>query len=399
MLLAQQQEAGIEIDAEQQYFLANGLEGFDSDCEELQLNATSILMTKKVDTYDLEVDDAPTANAIFMAKLSHVGSINGDEVDKLRWLAKILKKGSLFRSNSKTNKPPSRTYQLWKKTFYEDTHTLDDMTEFPKSQPKKTYEEDLESEMVMVKMPSCMSFLGCTNAYDEPIGNLDKMVYEVENPSPQSTPQVLPTFKEYTPPVTCTEEIEETLGTPIEVEPLDQTKLEDIDLTNHNISLSSREIPSVDEPEPQLLCKFSPLDVNLGDKGGTDPPINPYSLGSFRLKVVDQLTIHIPPSPHVAYYHPESKEVSFLGEGLNLPIRTKELEKALGWHLEEIHVILAPLEKKRIRLRLYTVYLEELYIQSVETASRLLIDGVRIFKVTASWIWRRLHDLADLKWL
>ncbi|GJV38222.1 hypothetical protein Tco_1410699, partial [Tanacetum coccineum] len=60
MLLAQQQEAGIEIDAEQQYFLANGLEGFDSDCEELQLNATSILMTEKVDAYDSEVDDAPT---------------------------------------------------------------------------------------------------------------------------------------------------------------------------------------------------------------------------------------------------------------------------------------------------------------------------------------------------
>nr|GEV84511.1 hypothetical protein [Tanacetum cinerariifolium] len=45
------------------------------------------------------------------------------------------------------------------------------MTELPKSQPKKTYEGELESEIVMVKMPSCMSFLGCTNAYDERIAN------------------------------------------------------------------------------------------------------------------------------------------------------------------------------------------------------------------------------------
>ncbi|GKB53156.1 hypothetical protein Tco_0903909, partial [Tanacetum coccineum] len=44
------------------------------------LNATSILMTKKVDAYDSEVNDAPTTNAIFMAKLSPAGSINMDDV-------------------------------------------------------------------------------------------------------------------------------------------------------------------------------------------------------------------------------------------------------------------------------------------------------------------------------
>ncbi|GJW25254.1 hypothetical protein Tco_0039065 [Tanacetum coccineum] len=46
---------------------------------------------------------------------------------------------------------------------------------------------------------------------------------KVENSDPQSTPQVLPSFDEYTPPVTCPEEVEETLGTPVEVEPLDET--------------------------------------------------------------------------------------------------------------------------------------------------------------------------------
>ncbi|GJY61426.1 hypothetical protein Tco_0462083 [Tanacetum coccineum] len=40
---------------------------------------------------------------------------------------------------------------------------------------------------------------------------------KVKNPNPQITPQVLLSFEEYTPPVTYPEEVEETLGTPIEV--------------------------------------------------------------------------------------------------------------------------------------------------------------------------------------
>ncbi|GJW93510.1 hypothetical protein Tco_0173182 [Tanacetum coccineum] len=258
--------------------------------------------------------------------------------DKLRWLAETLKKGSSFRPDSETNEPHLRTYQLWKKTFYEETYKLDDMTELRMIQPKKTYEEDLENEIVMIKMPSCMSFLGCTNAYDEPI------------------------------------EVEEALGTPMEVEPLDQPKLKDVGLTNHNIFLSSKEIPSVDEPKPQVLPNFPPLEVSLGEKRGPKPTIKPHSPDSFRMKVVDNLTIHRPPSLHVAsfhpkdmycYYHPciddlkkhygfkpgllrhsrslgvdflnlevteddwelKSKEVSFLGKGLNLPVRPKEVEK------------------------------------------------------------------------
>ncbi|GJU57881.1 hypothetical protein Tco_1235647 [Tanacetum coccineum] len=37
-------------------------------------------MTEKVDVYDSELDDASTASAIFMVKLSPAGSINRDEV-------------------------------------------------------------------------------------------------------------------------------------------------------------------------------------------------------------------------------------------------------------------------------------------------------------------------------
>ncbi|GKB21446.1 hypothetical protein Tco_0855369 [Tanacetum coccineum] len=64
-----------------------------------------------------------------------------------------------------------------------------------------------------------------------------------------------------------------------------------------------RKILSVDESEPQLLPNFSPLDVNLGGKRGTDASINPYSPDSFRMKVVKPLTSHTPPSPQVAYFH------------------------------------------------------------------------------------------------
>ncbi|GJY91926.1 hypothetical protein Tco_0507708 [Tanacetum coccineum] len=60
---------------------------------------------------------------------------------------------------------------------------------------------------------------------------------------------------------------------------------------------------------------------------------------------------------------------------------------ALGWHLEEINVTWAHLEKKRTRLRLYTISLKKLCIQSVKTASRVSSDGVRTFEVTASEIW------------
>ncbi|GKD49703.1 hypothetical protein Tco_1278679 [Tanacetum coccineum] len=134
-------------------------------------------------------------------------------------------------------------------------------------------------------------------------------IYDAENSSPQSTPQVLPSFEEYTPPVTYPEEVEETLETPIEVEHLSETQLEDLGLNtrNHDLPLSPREVPSFYEPEPQPqpLPNFPSLDGSLRDKRGPEPPIKPHSSNSFRMKEVDNLTIHTPPSPHVASFHPQ----------------------------------------------------------------------------------------------
>ncbi|GJV11508.1 hypothetical protein Tco_1353049 [Tanacetum coccineum] len=199
-------------------------------------------------------------------------------------------------------------HQTCEKSSLAMTHKLDDMIELPKSQPKKTYKEDLECEMVMVKVPRCTSFLDSTNAYDEPIGSLD-MRDKVDNPSPQSTPQLLPSFEEYTPPVTYPEEVEDTIGIPMEVEPLDETQLEDLGLNtcNPNIPLSSREVPSFDEPEPQPnpSPNCPSLDVSLGEERGSEPPIKTHIPDIFRMKVIDPLIIHTPPSPHVASFHPK----------------------------------------------------------------------------------------------
>ncbi|GJX20896.1 hypothetical protein Tco_0223573, partial [Tanacetum coccineum] len=88
----------------------------------------------------------------------------------------------------------------------------------------------------------------CTIAYDEPIGNLDKMGDEVENSSPQSTLPVLPSFEGYTPPMIYPKELEETVGIPME------------------------EVPSFDEPEPQPqpLRNYPSLDVSLGEERGPE---------------------------------------------------------------------------------------------------------------------------------
>ncbi|GKC52822.1 hypothetical protein Tco_1075567 [Tanacetum coccineum] len=127
--------------------------------------------------------------------------------------------------------------------------------------------------------------------------------------------------EEYTPPVTYLEEVEKTLGTPIEVEPLNETKLEEVGLNcNHNTPFSSWEVPSFDGPEPQSLLNSPSLDVNPGDVTGPKPPIKPHSLDSSRMKVVDYLTTQTPLSPHVVNSYPKGV-YSYYNPGIDNPKR------------------------------------------------------------------------------
>nr|GEU60738.1 hypothetical protein [Tanacetum cinerariifolium] len=90
MLLAQAQEAGVLLNDKQQDFLDNSLEETD-DCKDLQLQATTNFKVNHVDAYGSDCDDKATTNAIFMANLSPVGSINDDMV-KPRYDFNILSK-------------------------------------------------------------------------------------------------------------------------------------------------------------------------------------------------------------------------------------------------------------------------------------------------------------------
>nr|GEU73265.1 hypothetical protein [Tanacetum cinerariifolium] len=140
--------------------------------------------------------------------------------------------------------------------------------------------------------------------YDEHVDSLSTMDNDVGVTSRESTTQTLPSFEEYTLPVTYPKEIEKTLGTPIEVEHLKETKLEEVGLNcNHNTPFSSSKVLSFDGPEPQPLLNSPSLDVSLRDVIGPEPPIKPHSPDSSRMKVVDYLTTQTPPSPDVANSH------------------------------------------------------------------------------------------------
>nr|GEZ58249.1 hypothetical protein [Tanacetum cinerariifolium] len=76
MLLMQAQENGVASDAKQLLFLAGGLDNvFDDDVDEqpiqdLALNVDNMFQAEDCDAFDSDVDEAPTAQTMFMANLS-----------------------------------------------------------------------------------------------------------------------------------------------------------------------------------------------------------------------------------------------------------------------------------------------------------------------------------------
>ncbi|GKE24855.1 hypothetical protein Tco_1436367 [Tanacetum coccineum] len=180
-------------------------------------------------------------------------------------------------------------------------------------------------DVVKVQVPRCMAWLD----YVEHVDSLGTKENKVGVTSPKSTTQTLPLFEEYTLPVTYPEEVEKTLGTLIEVEPLNETKLEEVGLNcNHNTPFSSREVPSFDGPEPQPLLNIPSLDVSPGDIIGPEPPIKPHSPDNSRMKVLYYLTTQTPPSPHVENPHPKGV-YSYYNPGINDPKRHYEFNLGL----------------------------------------------------------------------
>ncbi|GJS15460.1 hypothetical protein Tco_0409932 [Tanacetum coccineum] len=92
------------------------------------------------------------------------------DLENLEEVYKIMNGGVEYPRIHSTS--PSETYAPYKSSpsSIAMTHKLDGMIEFPESQSKKTYKEELECD-------------------------LDMMVDKVDNSSPQSTPQVLPSFE------------------------------------------------------------------------------------------------------------------------------------------------------------------------------------------------------------
>ncbi|GJX70375.1 hypothetical protein Tco_0307546 [Tanacetum coccineum] len=183
---------------------------------------------------------------------------------------------------------------------------------------------------------------------DEPIRDLNTMEDKVDNPSPQSTLQVLPSFEVYTPPVTHPEEVEETIGIPMEVEPLNETKLEEVGLNcNHNTPLSSREDPSFDKPEPQpqpspnynltihtppssLVASFHLRDLYCYYRPCVDDPKKHYGFKPGLLGHSGSLGVDFSKLGMIGDdWKLESEEVSLLGRGLNSPVRPKYAEKVI----------------------------------------------------------------------
>ncbi|GJR81587.1 hypothetical protein Tco_0152372 [Tanacetum coccineum] len=64
-----------------QDFLSDVLEEFDSAGDDLQVNTTSIFKADHVDAFDSDFDEALTVSAICMARLSPIGSVNGNNVN------------------------------------------------------------------------------------------------------------------------------------------------------------------------------------------------------------------------------------------------------------------------------------------------------------------------------
>ncbi|GKA64559.1 hypothetical protein Tco_0764266 [Tanacetum coccineum] len=79
MLLVRKEEAEDTLDDEEQDFMTDHLEAFDSDYEE-ELTTSLLFMADCVDAFDLDYDEDLTASVIFMTNISPVGSVTDEDL-------------------------------------------------------------------------------------------------------------------------------------------------------------------------------------------------------------------------------------------------------------------------------------------------------------------------------
>ncbi|GKF46826.1 hypothetical protein Tco_0136628 [Tanacetum coccineum] len=76
MLLMQAQENGVVLDEEQLLFLTGGYDTAvdeyvdESPVQDLELNVDNVFQADECDAFDLDVDEAPTEQTMFMENLS-----------------------------------------------------------------------------------------------------------------------------------------------------------------------------------------------------------------------------------------------------------------------------------------------------------------------------------------
>nr|GEV40649.1 hypothetical protein [Tanacetum cinerariifolium] len=143
-----------------------------------------------------------------------------------------------------TLKKNDQLHQTFEKSSIAMTRKLDDMIELPKSQPKRTYNEDLFSEIVMVKMPKCMAWLD-----DEPIDPGDGVrIY------PDDVARIVPLFN------TMLVNQGEGSGTPTEPHHIPFPKAETSHPTTSSIPLPSiptAPIPTVTQPDLTPIKQYT----------------------------------------------------------------------------------------------------------------------------------------------
>ncbi|GKC06683.1 hypothetical protein Tco_0998293 [Tanacetum coccineum] len=209
--------------------------------------------------HSLGSDEASIQNSTRLEHKTSLPRLSQDERNDISCTRRLQRLDYRIARNTKTACDVSEISASNLQSLYEylDTNTR---VSQQKGDLRKFSDIGAWDDVVRIQEPRCMAWLD----YDEHVDSLSTIDNEVGVTSPKSTAQTLPSFEECTPPVTYPEEVEKTLGTPIEVEPLNETKLKEVGLNNTHFSF--REVPSFDGPEPQPLLNSLSLDVIFDEK-------------------------------------------------------------------------------------------------------------------------------------